>query len=73
MFVIIKIFFTQKLDGSFIENDDDDDLKLENRMINRDNNTSGQKEVEEEVETFNLSDISILTDYTKVRTSVFVM
>ena len=42
-------------------------------MINRDNNTSGQKDVEEEVETFNLSDISILTDYTKVRTSVFVM
>ena len=68
------MFFIKKLDGSFIENDDnDDDLKLENRMINRDNNTVVQKEVEEEVETFTLSDISILTDYTKVRTCVFVM
>ena len=42
-------------------------------MINRDNDTVLQKEVEEEVEKFTLSDISILTDYTKVRTCVFVM
>ena len=68
------MFYIKKSDGSFIENDDDDDdLKLENRMRNQDNDTVEQKQIEEEVETFTLSDISILTDYTKVRTCVFVM
>lgn len=55
------------MDVEFIGNaDNDNDVKLGNKNMNRDNSTVVQNEVEKEVETSTLSDISTSTNHTKV-------